>query len=55
MQVQVAIARRNERVMSKKNRARVEAEAAIRLQWIAKGYLERCRFKVNLGASRRSL
>lgn len=51
MQVQVEIARRNERVTSKNNRARAEAAAATRLQWIARGCLQRCRFKVNLGAS----
>lgn len=55
MQVQVEIARRNERVASKESKARVEAAAATMLQWIAKGHLERCRFKVNLGAQREML
>lgn len=49
MQVGVEVARRNERVASRNQRARVEAVAATRLQWIAKGYLQQCRFKVNLG------
>lgn len=51
MQVQVEVARRNERVASKNKRARIEAAAATKLQWIAKGHIQRCRFKVNLGAS----
>jgi len=52
LQLEIDLARRNDNAASKHARVTMEETASAKIQWIAKGFLQRCRFKASCALPR---